>query len=87
MTTAVAPKVEPDRYESREWPTLVPDRPDEPREAIDAWSFGPTHGRKIGPEPYDDPTQGRKIGFDPYDDPTQGRKIGFDPYDDPTCGR
>jgi hypothetical protein len=86
MKTAIAPDVWPDGNESEEWPALVPDLPDGAREAIDARSFDPTQGRKIGADPYDDPTQGRKIGADPYDDPTQGRKIGADPYDDPTQG-
>jgi hypothetical protein len=87
MKTAIAPSVRPDRQESEDWPALVPDLPDVAPEAIDARSFDPTQGRKIGAEPYDDPTQGRQIGSDPYDDPTQGRKIGADPYDDPTQGR
>ena len=81
------PNVRPDRYDSEEWPALVPDMPDGAREAIDARSLDPTQGRKIGSEPYDDPTQGRLIGSDPYDDPIQGRQVGADPYDDPTQGQ
>ncbi len=73
MKTAVAPNVEPDRSQSANAPTLVPDLPDGARAQIDAHSLDPTHGRKIGFEPYDDPTQGRQIGSDPYDDPTRSR--------------
>ena len=87
MKTAIAPNVRPDRDESREWPKLVPDLPDEAHRGIDARSFDPTQGLKIGSEPYDDPTQGRRIGSAPYDDSTQGRTIGSAPYDDPTRGR
>jgi hypothetical protein len=86
MKTAVAPNVRPDRSESGDWPTLVPDLPDGAREPIDARYLDPMQGGKIGSEPYDDPTQGRQIGSDPYDDPTQGRMIGSAPYDDPTQG-
>ena len=87
MKTAVAPNVRPDRSESGEWSTLVPDLPDGAREAIEARYLDPMQGVKIGSEPYDDPTQGGKVGADPYDDPTQGRKIRSDPYDDPTRAR
>ena len=87
MTTAIAPNVQPDRYDGEKWPGPVPDTPDGAREATDARPLDPTQGRKLGSEPYDDPTQGRQIGSDPYDDPTQGRKVGADPYDDPTQGR
>ena len=73
MKTAIAPNTLPDRYESGERPALVPDLPDESGRAIDARSFDPTQGLKIGSEPYDDPTQGRQIGSDPYDDPTRGQ--------------
>jgi hypothetical protein len=82
-----APKVQPDRDESRQWPALVPNLPDEARQAIDARWLDATQGRKIGSDPYDDPTQGRQIGSDSYDDATQGRKLGADPYDDPTQGQ
>lgn len=101
MKTAIAPNVQPDRHESEEWPALVPNPQDGARSAIDARSFDPTQGLKIGSELYDDPTQGRRIGSAPYDDltqgravgsapsydPTQGRTVGDDPYDDPTQGR
>jgi hypothetical protein len=101
MNTAIARNVRQDRHESGERPALVPDPPEGPRESIDARSFDPTQGRKIGSDPYDDPTHGRRLGSDPfddvtqgrkmggksYDDPTQGRKIGSEPYDDPTQGR
>jgi hypothetical protein len=87
MKTAIAPNVKPDRYDSEERPTLVPNLPEETREGIDARSFDPMQAMKIGSDPYDDPTQGRQIGSDPYDDPTQGRIVGSDPYDDPTHGR
>jgi hypothetical protein len=73
MKTAIAPNVQPDRYDSEEGPALVRDLPDGAREAIDARSLDPTQGRKLGSDPYDDPTQGRKIGSHPYDDPTRGR--------------
>jgi len=73
VKTAIAPHTRPDRYERREWPTPIPDQRDRAREAVDARSFDPTQGTKIGSEPYDDPTQGRQIGSDPYDDPTRGR--------------
>jgi hypothetical protein len=73
MKSAIAPTVRPDRHESEQWPTLVPDLPEGARQASDVRSLDPTQGRKIGSEPYDDPTQGRKIGADPYDDPTRGR--------------
>jgi hypothetical protein len=73
MKTATAPNLRPDRYDSGEWPTLVPELPDAPREAKDARSLDPTQGTQIGSEPYDDPTQGQRIGSDPYDDPTRGR--------------
>ena len=87
MKTAIAPNVQPDRYDGEKWPALVPDMPDGAREATDARPLDPTQGKKIGSEPYDDPTQGRQIGSDPYDDPAQGRKVEADPYDDPTQGR
>lgn len=73
MKTAIAPNVPPVRYECGDRPALVPDLPDGDRGAIDARSFDPTQGLKIGSEPYDDPTQGRRIGSAPYDDPTRGR--------------
>lgn len=73
MKTATSPNVRPDRFESKQWPALVPDQHDGAYEAIDARSFDPTQGRKIGSEPYDDPTQGRKVGSDPCDDPTRTR--------------
>jgi hypothetical protein len=85
MKTATAPNVGPDRYE-REWPASVPDMPDRSRKPVDARSFDPTLGTKIGSEPYDDPTQGRPVGSDPYNDATQGRTIGSDPEDDATRG-
>jgi hypothetical protein len=73
MKTAIALNVRPDRYESEEWPASVPDLQDGAPEAIDAHSFDPTQGRKLGSDPYDDPTQGPQIGSDPYDDPTRAR--------------
>ncbi len=73
MKTAIAPHARPDGHERGEWPTLIPDERDGARGAIDARSFDPTQGTKIGSEPYDDPTQGRKVGSEPYDDPTRGR--------------
>ena len=87
MKTATPPNVHPDHHDNGKRPTLVPDSLDQAREAVDARSFDPTQGTKIGSEPYDDPTHRRKIRSDPYDDPTQGRKIGADPYDDATQGR
>jgi hypothetical protein len=53
MKTAVAPNVRPDRSESGEWPTLVPNLPGGAREAIEARWLDPTQGRKIGSDPYD----------------------------------
>ena len=47
-------------------PHAEPSEPD-PR------GFDPTHGIKIGADPYDDPTQGRTLGHDPYEDPTRTR--------------
>jgi hypothetical protein len=70
MKTATAPNLRPDRYESADWPALVPDLPDGARRAIDARSFDPTRRLKIGSAPYDDPTQGRRIGSAAYDDPS-----------------
>jgi hypothetical protein len=72
MNTAIAPNVRPNPHEREEWPTLVPDLPEETRDAIAARLLDPTQGRKIGSDPHDDPTQGRQIGSDPYDDPTRG---------------
>ena len=46
MKTAVAPNVRPDRSESGDWPTLVPDLPDGAREAIDARYLDPIARRK-----------------------------------------
>lgn len=73
MKTAIAPHARPDGYERKQWPPLFRDQRDGAREAIDARSFDPTQGTKIGSEPYDDPTQGRQIGSYPYDDPTRVR--------------
>lgn len=87
VSTAIAPNIQPDHYDSEDWPALVPDIPGGSRDPTDPRSLDPTQGSKIGSEPYDNPTQGRQIGSDPHDDPTQGRKVGADPYDDPTQGR
>jgi hypothetical protein len=87
MTTTVTPDSRQVEAESQEWPTLDRDPTHTTHEELNADSYDPTQGRKIGADPYDDPTQGRKLGSDPCDDPTQGRKIGADPYDDPTQGR
>jgi hypothetical protein len=73
VKTAIAPHARPDGNERKQWPPLLPDQRDGAREALDARSFDPTQGTKLGSEPYDDPTQGRQIGSDPYDDPTRVR--------------
>jgi hypothetical protein len=86
MTTTVAPERESHHSETDRPTTRGRDLADTARQEPDPRPFDPTHGRKIGTDPYDDPTQGRTIGSGPYDDPTQGRKTGADPYDDPTQG-
>jgi hypothetical protein len=52
----IAPNIQPDRYDSEEWPALVSDIPDGARRPIDARSLDPMQGSKIGSEAYDDPT-------------------------------
>jgi hypothetical protein len=73
MTTIITSDSGQVQAESREWPTPELDPTRTTHEELDAHSFDPTEGRKIGSDPYDDPTQGRKIGSDPYDDPTRAR--------------
>jgi hypothetical protein len=73
MRTIIAPGIESGHSESEEWPILDREPADTTREELQAHSFDPTQGRKIGSGPYDDPSQGRKIGSDPYDDPTRAR--------------
>ena len=87
MTTTVTPDSRQVPAESQAWPTPDLDPTDTTHEEVDAHSFDPTQGRKLGSEPYDDPMQGRKLGSEPYDDPMQGRKLGSDPQDDPTRAR
>lgn len=73
MTTTVTPDLRPDPAQTEEWPTLHRDATHATRDELDAHSFDPTQGRRLGFYPYDDPTQGRKLGSDPYDDPTRAR--------------
>jgi hypothetical protein len=73
MTTAIAPELKPDRFESAPRSTLGHAPAEPAREQLASSYFDPTQGRQIGSDPYDDPTQGRRIGSHPYDDPTRAR--------------
>ena len=74
MTTTVAPEHESDHSETDRAVTRERDLADTARQEPDPRPFDPTHGRKIGTDPYDDPTQGRTLGSGPYDDPTRARQ-------------
>ena len=73
MTTIVIPDSTQVQAESQESSTLGLEPTHTTHEELDAHSFDPTQGRKLGSDPDDDPTQGRKLGSDPYDDPTRAR--------------
>ena len=96
MTTTIAPDLKPDHTESEQWPTLGRDPTHATREELDAHSFDPTQGRKIGSDPTTIPPRdarsartlrrphpGTQARLRPYDDPTQGRKLGSDPTTTP----